>query len=435
MKKTLLLFSVFLFLGGIINAQTIYKNGYLSTGNTAKNGTIAPAGYTWSELQNNDGDITASNNILAYTSSYGSGFNFSVADDFTVPAGQEWSITGFNTYVLLVSYTGTTSPIDILRFRIFDGPPDLPGSNIIYGDLTTNRYKTGYDSLMYRIGNTLYPTPTTPTENYKIWKIEGNANVQLPAGHYWIEWQTHGVNGIINYCPPNTIIGSRGDEAWNGKQHNIGTNTWTDLIDGGNPSSAPDYIMDMPFELVYTNVLPVTFKSFDGVMQNGQSLLKWTTTNEVNNKGFDVERSADGQVFNPIGFVAGQNNTGDNSYHFTDVKPLNGVNYYRLKQIDNDGKFAYSSIIQLKNEITEFVWNIYPNPVVNEGWMQVQLPKTAKVAVQVVSTNGTILNMIDKGTLQAGTYSIPLNLANAAKGSYIVRLMVDNKTYTKTILK
>ncbi len=181
--------------------------------------------------------------------------------------------------------------------------------------------------------------------------------------------------------------------------------------------------------------LPVTFKSFDGIMQNGQSLLKWTTTNEVNNKGFDVERSADGQVFNPIGFVAGQNSAGENNYTFTDVKPLNGENYYRLKQIDNDGQFEYSSIIQLKNVITSFDWKVYPNPVVNEGWMQVQLPKAAKVSVQVVSSTGSIINIIDKGTLQSGTYSIPLNLNIVAKGSYIVKLMVDNTTYSKTIVK
>ena len=182
--------------------------------------------------------------------------------------------------------------------------------------------------------------------------------------------------------------------------------------------------------------LPVTFKSFDGIMQNGQSLLKWTTSNEINNKGFDVERSTDGQVFTTIGFVAGQNNSGvDNNYTYTDVKPVNGVNYYRLKQIDNDGRTSYSSIIQLKNVIADFAWSVYPNPIVNVGWMQIQLPNAAKVSVQVISGSGSIITMIDKGTLQTGTYSIPLNLDKAAKGMYIVKLMVDNKTYSKTIVK
>ena len=436
MKKTLLFLTTIFLIAGTNFAQTVYRNAPLSTGNVAEDGTLAPSGYYWSELQHNAGDNTASNNILAFTGSYGTGFNYSVADNFSVPVGEEWSITGFNTYVLLVDYAGTTSPIDQLHFRIFDGPPNLPGSHIIYGDFTTNRYSNGVDSLMYRIGNTVVPARTTPVFDYKIWKVEGTASVILPAGNYWIEWQTHGVGGLINYFPPATIKGSRGDESYNGKQHNVTSNAWTDLIDGGNPASAPDYIQDMPFEIVYTNTLPVTFKSFDGVMQNGQSLLKWTTTNEINNKGFDVERSTDGQIFTPIGFVAGQNSSNvENNYTYTDVKPVNGVNYYRLKQIDNDGRFAYSSIIQLKNVIADFAWNVYPNPVINNGWMQVQLPNSAKVSVQVVSSTGTLISMTDKGTLQTGTYSIPLNLDKAAKGIYIVKLILDNKTYSKTIVK
>ena len=182
--------------------------------------------------------------------------------------------------------------------------------------------------------------------------------------------------------------------------------------------------------------LPLTFKNFDGVMQNGQSLLKWTTTNEINNKVFDVERSTDGQTFSTLGFVAGQGNSNiENNYTYTDVKPVNGVNYYRLKQIDNNGRFTYSSIIQLKNVIADFAWSVYPNPVVDNGWMQVQLPNAAKVSVQVISSTGTIISMIDKGTLQTGTYSIPLNLNKAAKGMFIVKLIVDNKTYSKTIVK
>ncbi len=437
MKKTLLILSALCIYAGTSYSQSVYKNGYLSTGNVTKDGTTAPAGYTWSEVQNNAGNTTESNTVSGFSSGYGSGFNFSVADNFVVPAGQQWSVTGFNFYAYQTLYSGSTSPFDIMRFQVWDGPPDIPGSNIIYGDLTTNRLTSSYDSLMYRVFNTKYPSPGSPPGTTRIiWKLEGSVSgLVLNPGNYWVEFQTHAKDNGSHFAPPATIVDSRGSEDWNGKQHNIGTNTWADLVDAGNPPSAPDYIQDLPFEVVYTNLLPVKFKSFDGVMQNGQSLLKWTTTNEVNNKGFDVERSADGQVFSPIGFVAGQNQAGDNDYTFTDVKPLTGVNYYRLKQIDNDGKFSYSSIIQLKNDISEFVWNVYPNPIVNEGWMQIQLPKAARVAVQVVSSNGSLISQIDKGTLQTGSYSIPLNLDKAAKGTYIIKLMVDTKTYNKTVVK
>ena len=436
MKKTLLFLSAVFLIAGTNFAQTVYQNAPISTGEKAEDGTLAPAGWTWSELQHNTGDFTSSNNILAFTGSYTPTFSYSVADNFTVPVGEEWSITGFNAYVLLVGYTGTTSPIDALRVKIYDGPPNLPGSKVVYGDLTTNRYTKGYSALMYRIGNTVAPSRRPPVFDYPLWKVEGTLSVVLPAGNYWVEYQTHGVGDLVNYFAPSTPAGTRGEEDYNGKQHDITKNKWTDLVDPGNPDAAPDYIQDMPFEIVYTNTLPVTFKSFDGVMQNGQSLLKWTTTNEINNKGFDVERSTDGQTFSTLGFVAGQGNSNiENNYTYTDVKPVNGVNYYRLKQIDNNGRFTYSSIIQLKNVIADFAWSVYPNPVVDNGWMQVQLPNAAKVSVQVISSTGTIISMIDKGTLQTGTYSIPLNLNKAAKGVYIVKLIVDNKTYSKTIVK
>jgi len=437
MKKKLLLISALAIIAGTINAQSVYKNGYLSTGNTTKDGTNAPGGYTWSEVQNNTGNNTQSNTVSGFSGGYGTGFNFSLADNFTVPVGQEWAISGMNFYAYQTGAAGGSTPFDAVRYQIWDGPPDLITSHIIYGDLTKNRFTKSYDTLIYRCFNTKVPPPGTPPGTTRIiWKIEASGGAVLPSGNYWVEWQTHAINEAAHFAPPTTILGSRGEEDWNGKQHTIGANTWTDAVDAGNPDAAPDYIQDFPFEVVYTNTLPVTFKSFDGVMQNGQSLLKWTTTNEINNKGFDVERSSDGQIFSPIGFVAGQNSSNvENNYTYTDVKPVNGVNYYRLKQIDNDGRFAYSGIIQLKNVIADFAWSVYPNPVVDNGWMQVQLPNAAKVSVQIISSTGNIISMIDKGTLQTGTYSIPLNLNNAAKGMYIVKLIVDNKTYSKTILK
>ncbi len=436
MKKKLLLFSALAIIAGTINAQSVYKNGYLSTGNKTEDGTIAPGGYTWSEVQHNTGNTTQSNIVSGFSDGYGSGFDFSLADNFFIPSGQQWAISGMGFYAYETGYAGAASPFDVIRVQIWDGPPDLPTSHIIFGDLSKNVIGNTYDSLMYRCFNTVVPKRSAPGTTRDIFKIEANISLTLDPGNYWVQYQIHAIDGGGHFAPYVTIVGSRGSEDFNGKQYDGIKKVWADLVDHGNPDNAPDYIQDLPFEVFYTNTLPVTFKSFDGVMQNGQSLLKWTTTNEINNKGFDVERSTDGQVFNPIGFVAGQNNSGiENNYTYTDVKPVNGVNYYRLKQIDNDGKFAYSSIIQLKNVIADFAWSVYPNPIVNDGWMQVQLPNAAKVSVQVISSKGNIISMIDKGTLQTGTYSIPLNMNTVAKGIYIVKLNVDNKTYSKTIVK
>src|SRR5215212_12081917 len=85
----------------IVNAQT-YVNGNLSTGATAENGTAAPAGYTWSEVQHNTGDLTVANNTIGVS---GTGA-FSVADDFIVPAGG-WNLTKLTVYGYSTNYVGT----------------------------------------------------------------------------------------------------------------------------------------------------------------------------------------------------------------------------------------------------------------------------------------------------------------------------------------
>ena len=91
-------------------------------------------------------------------------------------------------------------------------------------------------------------------------------------------------------------------------------------------------------------------------IKNNQALLTWSTANEINNKGFEVELSRDNKTFSSIGFVAAvKTSTGINNYSFTDNKLLSGSNYYRLKQVDNDGASRYSSVVKL--DFSKFAWS------------------------------------------------------------------------------
>ena len=182
-----------------------------------------------------------------------------------------------------------------------------------------------------------------------------------------------------------------------------------------------------------TTSLPVTFINFNGVLQNNTAVLNWSTANESNNKGFEVEKSTDGQTYTSIGFVNGHGNSSTiNNYNFIDAKLFSGANYYRLKQIDNDGKFDYSSVIKI--DFMKFAWKIYGNPV-NNSHIQLMLDKQANVSVQILSLNGSVVQIISKGNLAAGDYSIPLNLNNAGAGVYLVKLLIDNQSYTSRIVK
>ncbi len=437
MRKKSTLFLMSMFIMGALFAQT-YDNGPLATGTTAKNGTVAPSSTQWSELQN-DAGVTTIANVVRGFAGYKSNVNgvaldFGLADDFTVPAGETWSLTSLDVFAYQSSYAGLTSPFTQMYIRIWDGPPGGEGSNIIAGDLTTNVLTGSVLAGLYRISNTIIP-PTPTTLLRRIWTTTGTITKQLTAGTYWIEWQFPMPDNQAAFFPSVTIVDKRFLPGMNAKVR-IGTSTWINVLDSSTtPIPANIVPQDMPFILHYIKTLSVTFLNFDGAITNNHAALKWSTATEINNKGFNVERSIDGQNFSSIGFVEGHGSSNVvNNYSFDDNKLLSGTLYYRLKQIDLDGKFTYSKTIQL-NQDNKFSWNIYPNPVTDNSWLQIQLATASKVTMQMVAVNGKILQAVDKGTLAPGTYSLPLNLKSVAKGTYFIKLMIGDKTYSQTIVK
>ena len=229
------------------SAQTLYNNGGLGTGSglatgtTTKSGVVAPSGTQWSEVQNNAGDLTAANTV----SGYGCVTGFRLADDFTVPAGQTWTITGVDVYGYQTGYTGTGSPFTGANIRIYSGSP-LDGGTVVYGDTTTNRLGTSVDALLYRAFNTVAPSPgTAPGTTRRIFRNTINTTgLTLTAGTYWIDFQLTATSG---FCPSVTIVDTRGYPTFNALQNN-GT-AYVKLIDDGNPVTAPDYVQDLPFQI------------------------------------------------------------------------------------------------------------------------------------------------------------------------------------------
>lgn len=247
-KLTLLAF----FVGTILmaNAQT-YINGTLSTGPTSQSGIPAPAGTTWSEVANNTGNTTESNTSAGSTINVGS---FTLADDFIVPAGQTWNISKFSFFAYQTGSAATPSPFTGLFLRVFNGNPSA-GGTVVFGDLTTNRLSASVDPLMYRIFNSTVPPPgTAPGTTRKIWRVEANVTLSLPAGTYWVEWgsQVASNSATAHFAPANTVAGQRTTPGANALQKNVSTSAWTPVIDAGNPATAPDVPLDFPFQINYT---------------------------------------------------------------------------------------------------------------------------------------------------------------------------------------
>lgn len=131
-----------------------------------------------------------------------------------------------------------------------------------------------------------------------------------------------------------------------------------------NEPRMPAYPFTLNAENVSCILLPVTWLDFKVTKAGNTSELDWTTTEEFNNRGFDIQRSVNGMDFEKIGYVdAIAQQTTVNVYQFIDLYPKHGTNYYRLKQLDWDGHFDYSPIRSVIFNDSHFSVLVMPNPV------------------------------------------------------------------------
>ena len=167
--------------------------------------------------------------------------------------------------------------------------------------------------------------------------------------------------------------------------------------------------------------LPVTLAAFEGQNRAEGNLLNWITTSEVNNEYFAVEKTLNGLDYKEIGRTAGMGNSSAvNHYKYLDTAPVQGINYYRLKQVDKNGRYDYSRIIAVNTgKFREL--KFYPNPA--QSVLTVELPDAGMQSVGVkiinmlgqavlVRNNGTITNgnlNLELGTLPSGIYQIVLS--------------------------
>ncbi len=164
-------------------------------------------------------------------------------------------------------------------------------------------------------------------------------------------------------------------------------------------------------------VLPVTFTTFNATAFSEKVLLSWKTATEINNHHFDIEKSMDGISFKKIGSVAALGNgQSSGNYDFTDAYPLIGDNYYRLRQVDKDGKFLYSAVRMLKY-IGRNAISLYPNPA--RDYINVKLPNAKPIkGIRIFNAQGEML--YDSKPMNSSARVI--KIASFASGLYIVKV-------------
>lgn len=187
---------------------------------------------------------------------------------------------------------------------------------------------------------------------------------------------------------------------------------------------------------IYRNaiILPLELTQFNGKQYNEEIRLNWTTANEINVSHFEIERSVTGNNFEKTGVVTSryQNSSSPINYTFTDASPKKGINFYRLKQFDVDGKFKYSNIIPVMfdQSIVKGI-KINPNPVVDILNIAITASENAAILCKIYNADGREVRSFT-AAIFTGTNNMTTDVTNLANGNYIVVVISNNERIAET---
>ncbi|MBE7170000.1 MAG: T9SS type A sorting domain-containing protein [Williamsia sp.] len=192
-------------------------------------------------------------------------------------------------------------------------------------------------------------------------------------------------------------------------------------ISGYNANSASDHLPIFTRMTLVDQALPVKLSRFEAAAQGSQVLLNWKTDQETNNAYFIVERSADGRTFYPLGKVTGAGTSSvPHSYGLTDSLPLPGLNYYRLQQVDLDGKKTQSNTLLVKLGTQPAGPSLFPNPVKN--YLSIQGGVALASYTARVSTLDGKLVAEAKGTISQINGILNQRVGSFQPGMYVISL-------------
>ncbi|CAN5403460.1 hypothetical protein BH10BAC2_BH10BAC2_46110 [soil metagenome] len=171
---------------------------------------------------------------------------------------------------------------------------------------------------------------------------------------------------------------------------------------------------------VCENVLPLNLIRFTLAKSGSSNILSWSTSEEINTSYFEIQQSINNTSFDAIGKVLAGKNTAPNNYQFTDARPLNGTNFYRLKIADADGRFTYSPILQSSNTKVLDI-TIYPNPVKDRIVLNINSKTKTSFNISVTDMQGRIL-LTTVLTVDEGISKREINASALKQGTYFVRM-------------
>lgn len=265
---------------------------------------------------------------------------------------------------------------------------------------------------------------TSGTE-YKVMTV-GFQNTSAPLSKVKLaDWADGGSDGQGNFY---TLSGTGLYYVDGGGGGGVSTNNFysrpgTSVVNGTASNGFAETTADV--------ALPVEMLSFSGYRSGANNVLSWKTSTEVNNRGFEVQRSADGINYIALGFVdsraAGGNSTSELNYGFTDNNAAAVKYYYRLRQLDIDNRSKFSNVVVISGGKPSLlgIGGIYPNPASSMVNIRVDAPQNDKLSVLVRDISGRLV-IQQESSVTTGSNTISLAIASLPAGTYTVNLVCAN---------
>ncbi|HZW38114.1 MAG TPA: T9SS type A sorting domain-containing protein [Ignavibacteriaceae bacterium] len=349
-----------------------------------------------------------------------------------VASAVSYANIAYNTIQLPnLTYTPGLGTQEYAAFSITNGYDTLLNNIVVVEQATDTAFAIirGTSGTMYSNFNDLYVTGSSLTGKFGTTLTPTLTDWRTASGQ-----DSASVTKAVNFVSPidlhltGTSIGDMDlagtPIAWATKDFD------GNIRDAGKPYMGADERPESP--------LPVELISFGASVQGNVVSLSWSTSTEINNSGFEVEKKVNG-TWSKIGFVKGNGTTTQmHDYSFVDNN-VSGLVSYRLRQVDLDGSYTYTKEVEVNASVPEKfeLSQNYPNPFNPNTTIKFNIPNDMKVKLEVYSINGELVNTLVDDYKLAGSYEYNFNASNLASGTYIYRLTAGANVISKkmTLMK
>jgi hypothetical protein len=316
-----------------------------------------------------------------------------------------------------VALTGRAVSTDGVTWERYSNNPVLPAGGVGQWD------RNNYLGKVIQIENTLYIYYTGESNPGVSGSAIGMASSN-DTGKTWIKYSG------------NPVITRGASGSWDNGWIESGSILFTQnelrfYYDGGATSGGRIGLATSPY------IVPVELTSFTATSNGKEVLLNWSTASELNNYGFEIQRSSNEKDFFTIGFVSGNGTTTEQqNYSYTDKNLLDGKNYYRLKQIDYGGSFEYSDVIEVEWRAfdTYLLEQNFPNPFNPLTTIGYGIKEKGNVKMTVVNAIGEEVAVLVNEEKEAGYHTVEFNASTLPSGIYFYQLKAGEYVAVKKMI-